>query len=656
MMRRLFLRIFAVAFLFPAMTVSCLNWEDVNDGVIGVPSVTIHDVNNCGLKFLLHASLSSEQDAGRMAECGFYISGNKNFKDAERIECKPINGLEWGAEVTLTEYEAVYYACAYISKGDGSVEICSDYKTIQTKAFQDYVTLGQVSVLSYDKETEKAEVKVSCEIEYGVDITSAGLCYGSSEDIDIDGDHIEQLPDKDNAIVVELSEIGVASEIWLRPYICSGEKVAYGASQSVWFTEFPMVSTDEVTSVTDHSAVCNGLISSDGGGAIVSRGFIWGESPELSMELETKVDLGTGDDSFSYEITGLDYETDYYVCAYATNQTGTSYGEAKKFTTLATLRKDLSENGRANCYIVSRQGQYKFPSCKGNGADAVDGIKSVSVLWESFGTSEAPQVGDLISSVSYSDGYVFFETSQTFKTGNAVIAVKGSFDEVLWSWHLWFTDEPQLITYRNVEKKMMDRNLGATSAEPGEGRAFGLLYQWGRKDPFLGFADKEFSKKVQSTVSWPSNVGVDYNRGTVAYAVEHPTTFLTSDSNWCMANTGNLWASLKTIYDPCPPGWRVPDGGSSGVWAKTGLDINEYDFQNRGKTFATGYCSPSTWYPETGYISRSGSIHSYDGLYWSVTTSTDEYSYCLRLNEGNTVSPSYHMDRANALSVRCIQE
>ena len=375
------------------------------------------------------------------------------------------------------------------------------------------------------------------------------------------------------------------------------------------------------------------------------------------MELETKVDLGIGDEAFSYEITGLHYETDYYVCAYATNQTGTSYGEVKKFTTLEMSIKDLSENGRANCYIVSRQGQYKFPSCRGNDAKTVNGIKSVSVLWESFGTSEAPQVGDLISSVSYSDGYVFFETSQTFMTGNAVIAVKGSFDEVLWSWHLWFTDEPQLITYRNVEKKMMDRNLGATSAEPGDGRAIGLLYQWGRKDPFLGYADKEFSKKVKSTVSWPSSVRVDGNRGTVSFAVEHPTTFLTDGYDWCKEHSSNLWASLKTIYDPCPPGWRVPDGGSIGVWAQAGLDINEHDFQNGGKTFGTGYCSPATWYPETGYRSGDGSMSSSNGYYWSVAKGYYSYdSYCLCLNQGNTVSPSATMKRANAISVRCIQE
>ena len=45
---------------------------------------------------------------------------------------------------------------------------------------------------------------------------------------------------------------------------------------------------------------------------------------------------------------------------------------------------------------------------------------------------------------------------------------------------------------------MMDRNLGATSATPGNVGSLGLLYQWGRKDPFLG-SSSDFSYTWDST-------------------------------------------------------------------------------------------------------------------------------------------------------------
>ncbi len=57
--------------------------------------------------------------------------------------------------------------------------------------------------------------------------------------------------------------------------------------------------------------------------------------------------------------------------------------------------------------------------------------------------------------------------------------------QVAWSWHIWRTDAP-------AEKEaaagctILDRNLGATSVTPGDVSSYGLYYQWGRKDPFVG--------------------------------------------------------------------------------------------------------------------------------------------------------------------------
>ena len=87
---------------------------------------------------------------------------------------------------------------------------------------------------------------------------------------------------------------------------------------------------------------------------------------------------------------------------------------------------DLSAAGTANCYLVQGAGDYKFRSVIGNTDATVGNVKSVEVLWESFGTDEMPNVGDLIASVSYKDGYIRFSTPEDFRDGNAVIAAKNS--------------------------------------------------------------------------------------------------------------------------------------------------------------------------------------------------------------------------------------
>ena len=212
----------------------------------------------------------------------------------------------------------------------------------------------------------------------------------------------------------------------------------------------------------------------------------------------------------------------------------------------------------------------------------------------------------------------------------------------------------------------MDRNLGATSATPGEAGALGLLYQWGRKDPFLGSSSISSNVEAKSTISWPTPVSSSSSRGTIGYALEHPTTFITfNNSNYDWYYTGSLstdntrWQSEKTIYDPCPAGWRVPDGGGNGVWNKAGFDDLSYDSSNEGMLFGSGISSPSTWYPASGFRNiNNGLLYRVgdNGRYWSVTPNAAGNAYSLYFYDNGSVSPANSDDRALGLSVRCLQE
>ena len=328
----------------------------------------------------------------------------------------------------------------------------------------------------------------------------------------------------------------------------------------------------------------------------------------------------------------------------------------------------------ANCHIVSYSGVYTFKPVKGESNESVGDISSVCVLWESFGTSEIPRVGDLIKSVDYKDGMVIFETAEPFKEGNAVIAAKDASGTILWSWHIWFTDQPKGQVYYNNAGTMMDRNLGATSATPGNVGALGLLYQWGRKDPFLGSSSISDEIEAKSTITWPSSVSSSSSTGTIAYATANPTTFITKNENnydwyytgsWSTDNT--RWTtseSSKAIYDPCPAGWRVPDGGSNGVWSKalgsshyfTGYS---YDSTNEGMNFSGKFGSASTiWYPASGcrgYGDGSLDDVGIDGYYWSASPYSFSAFY-LRFSDDGYVAPSDDDNRASGLSVRCFQE
>ena len=326
----------------------------------------------------------------------------------------------------------------------------------------------------------------------------------------------------------------------------------------------------------------------------------------------------------------------------------------------------------ANCYIVSKAGAYNFKAYKGNSnelAGALDSdihpkgkIDHTKVLWESFGTDIKPEVGDLIKSADYKDEYVVFKTSESYKEGNAVISVRDALGNILWSWHIWLTDQPQEQIYFNNAGTMMDRNLGATSATPGDVGALGLLYQWGRKDPFLGSSSISESIEAKSTITWPRSVAVGPSIGTVDYAVAHPTRFILSLEDWhSQSDDKTLWTTTsidKSIYDPCPVGWRVPDGS---VWSKAGFDDSKFDSANKGMSF--NISSPlTTWYPASGDRSYNnftlGSV-ALGGYYWSssaVTNLQGKFASCLVLWGSDDSVDTKNSKRSLGSSVRCLKE
>lgn len=95
----------------------------------------------------------------------------------------------------------------------------------------------------------------------------------------------------------------------------------------------PTVTTTSTTSITSTSAVSGGNVSSDGGANVTARGVCWSTSSNPTIALSTKTIDGIGNGAYTSNITGLTANTTYFVRAYATNNTGTSYGVELSFRT-----------------------------------------------------------------------------------------------------------------------------------------------------------------------------------------------------------------------------------------------------------------------------------------------------------------------------------
>ncbi len=431
------------------------------------------------------------------------------------------------------------------------------------------------------------------------------------------------------------------------------------------------------SSVTSTSATVKGTVT---GISAADRGALeFGircSEGEDSEPVSYQATTGTGPD-FQVTVEGLNNGTEYIAVPYILQNGTAVYGKELKFTTSGNYSSasgdldldsatDLSSKENANCYIVTEGGLYKFKAVRGCSGEPVGSTSSTdpagtpagcAILWESFGTDIAPECCDLIEKVCLKNGYVAFRTAGTFKEGNAVIAATDAKGNCLWSWHIWLTDSPSENKYSNKAGVMMDRNLGATSTAPGDPCSLGLLYQWGRKDPFLSASSISEDIPAKSTIAWPKPVAHNNTTGTISYSVMNPTVFIgynLKTKDWHYSQDNTRWSSSKTKYDPCPPGYRVPDGGASGLLQKAGF-AGWFSFDGNNKGILCLNSSPATWYPASGFkYFDDGSIGyiGVDGYYWSVTPSRTD-AYYTYFNYGGYVDPAFSNYRSFGFAVRC---
>ncbi len=407
----------------------------------------------------------------------------------------------------------------------------------------------------------------------------------------------------------------------------------------------------------------------------------------------------------------------------------TAYGRDDRLNATASIAvrlevdaTPLDSEQTANCYIVSTPGYYSFDArVMGNGvykcADdqqtvnllPVEGMTDASIrpvfarlLWQ-----DSP---DMIGDVALIDGRICVVVKHI--DGNAVVAATDADGVILWSWHLWGTARPSEQRYPANEfgrsYTMLDRNLGAWGSRPGDAGVGGLLYEWGRKDPFVGGAetlqvgfeptpfDDAWSHPTYDIrgerVRFASEAATEAI-GTMSYAIRHPMTYLygakTADGtcvHWHWSTTAHfVWGNplgylgetgVKTMYDPCPPGYRTP---AADVWYDSATFDDEnvfvWDAVNGGRSIRLD--GQDIYYPAAGYrdytefptfdygqgrlwhVGRYGDYWSNSPSFWrnnQTGVAHILYSYYWRITMSYTVTMSNEGYRAGGHSIRCMKD
>ena len=365
---------------------------------------------------------------------------------------------------------------------------------------------------------------------------------------------------------------------------------------------------------------------------------------------------------------------------------------------------DLGVNQTANSYVVSAFGKYRFKAVKGFKDISVGAVAEAELIWETSveASGNALEVNSVITQTYADGGYIYFVTPMSLKEGNALIAAKDAAGKILWSWHIWVVEDDIEDVDLGNGIVLMDRNIGEVDADGVE--YSGMLYQWGRKDPFPGTlsdgrtvsvagtaishegrqlaAVKENNVQVTDINTLMANPTVLYGACSTENEGAKPYFLGSGSLEGIPAGDYDYWGSagsgVKTEYDPCPAGYRVPHAFDESFVNGNDLSRTRFSFFSGflyvGESFEmTVGNGASLKFRRSGHILLNTSIDQYEKagaavkgagnafFLWTASRNAKRISGCVRVSDSEGAqfwgkagdNDAKYQAKNNAYPIRC---
>jgi uncharacterized protein (TIGR02145 family) len=403
----------------------------------------------------------------------------------------------------------------------------------------------------------------------------------------------------------------------------------------------PQLTTVSASNVTLFSAISGGTISSDGGDNITAKGVVWNNAPSPTTSLSSKTSEGSGNGSFSSSVANLAPATTYYIRAYASNSTGTSYGNEISFSTKAIVLPTISTLAVSDISVNS---------AISGGNISVDGggpITARGVVWDTAKnptislatkTVSGTGIGNFSSTIEnlepettyYTKAYatnsagtaygdeVEFKTLPAFKAGegNVLDADGNIYQTVEINDQVWMTENLKTTKYCNGEA-ISNVNFsqwdGLTSGawtyydnNKNNNDTYGKLYNW-----YVASSDKNACPCGWRAATKDDWIALSFFLGIQTAGKEIKSTGTVEDQTGKWHSSSNEGTN-SVGFNALPAGWG--DANSS-----------NFVFQN----YKTGF-----W--------CSNSIYGKSGEYIQLDYNYPDFYFTLK-------------DKNSAMSIRCIK-
>jgi len=480
----------------------------------------------------------------------------------------------------------------------------------------------------------------------GAEVTSRGVCWNTSENPTTSNSKTSDGKGT-GSFTSNLTSLTPGTKYYVRAYATNEAGTDYGNQVSFTTGEIVLatVSTTPATSVTATTAVSGGNITSDGGSAITARGVCWSINQNPTIADSKTID-GSGTGTFTSSITGLTDGTTYYVRAYATNSTGTVYGNQESFTT--------SQNITTPSITTSPITNITTNSATGGGNVTASGGATVTARGVCWNTTQNPTIAH--SKTIDGSGTGTFTSSITSLTPGTTYYVRAYATN---SAGTTYGDQRSFPTTPSVGAIVFNPSLTYGTVTDIEGNVYktiqvGTQVWMAENLRTTKYNDDTSIPLVTDNTAWKNLITPGYcwyDNDPITYKSVYGALY-----NWYAASSGKL----------CPTGWHV-------------LTEDEYEVlviylgglsDAGGKLKETGlthWISPNTGATnETGITGLPGGRRYYDdgtfisigelGYYWTSTEDEVIWGSMGILHYDSAVLEPDGYSKPNGMSVRCIKD
>jgi hypothetical protein len=391
----------------------------------------------------------------------------------------------------------------------------------------------------------------------------------------------------------------------------------------------PTLTTSSIASITATSASGGGDVSSINGSSLTHKGVCWSISsnPTLANSHTDDIASGTGVGSFSSSITGLSASTLYYVRAYATNASGTAYGDEKTFTTACGAITSFPYVQNFDSWTTSTPAF----SCTSDGSialgDCWENVIGDNIDWDVISGSTASSSTGPTNGYGGSGNYLYTESSSCYGSTGQIIT--SSFDltnvanpQLSFYYHMYGADMGTLSVQVSTNGgSTWSSNLWNLSGDQGDSWQLALF----SLNAYTSSSNVIIKFIGTTGTNYSSDMAIDEFRieagpNCISPSAQYASNITTNDAdlNWTENGSATTWEieyGLSGFTQGSSAGTIITT--TSNPYNISGLSgSTSYDWYVRAKCSTIEYSSwsgPSTFITSCGLVTAFPYKESFEG-------------------------------------------